>query len=545
MALSINHNLMAMNTARNLNSSYAAIATSTRRLSSGLRVGTAADDAAGLAIREMMRADISSINQGVRNANDAVSAIQTADGGLASIDALLTRAKELATQASTGTYTSDQRAIINNEFSSVKNEIQRVAKATDFNGIGLLNGLGDMSKRMDSTTWQQEMSGGFGDPTASVVFTLHKSNQYLYSVANTATGIQVKQYDGESWSQLGANGLGLGLTQSESMANYSGDVYMTATDGANCRVAKIDNGVVSDVTYNLSAIGGEAYGITEFNGSLYTSTPNGVYRFTGDSWAIASPVKLGDVNNTRITDLQVYDDHLYAGTVNAASFFQLWKMDSNENWSQVGTGGFGTTSNTISNLEVYDGKLAVAAIQGRVYTVDQSDSIAQINTTGFGNVNNGDILGLKEYKGRLYAGTTNLAEGSEVWEWNGKTWAQVADAWINDANNIWMRGMEEYNGRLYVGTRDNVSGANIYSNEIDTRLKIHFGSGNSSAEDYYYMNVNDSTVNGIDLENTTIATQSKAQQTSVSRSERKCTGGPGQKCTTSWQRKGPRGGPFS
>ena len=111
MSLVINHNLMAMNAARNLNSSYSALSTSTQRLSSGLRINTAADDAAGLAVRELMRSDISSLNQGVRNANDAISLIQTADGALQVIDEKLIRMKELAEQAATGTYTSDQRLI--------------------------------------------------------------------------------------------------------------------------------------------------------------------------------------------------------------------------------------------------------------------------------------------------------------------------------------------------------------------------------------------------------------------------------------------------
>jgi flagellin len=140
MSLVINHNLMALNASRNLAYSYDQLGVSTRRLSSGLRVGTAADDAAGLAIRELMRADISSINQGVRNANDAISMIQTADGALGVVDEKLIRMKELATQAATGTYTSDQRLIIDSEYQAMASEITRIASATDFNGIYLLNG---------------------------------------------------------------------------------------------------------------------------------------------------------------------------------------------------------------------------------------------------------------------------------------------------------------------------------------------------------------------------------------------------------------------
>jgi flagellin len=140
MSLIINHNLMAMTAARNLSSAYGNLSTSVNRLSSGLRITTAADDAAGLAIRELMRADIASLNQGVRNANDAISMIQTADGALQVIDEKLIRMKELAEQAATGTYTSDQRLIIDSEYQQMASEITRIANATDFNGIYLLNG---------------------------------------------------------------------------------------------------------------------------------------------------------------------------------------------------------------------------------------------------------------------------------------------------------------------------------------------------------------------------------------------------------------------
>jgi len=140
MSLVINSNFMAMNAARNLGSHFGALETSTRRLSSGLRISQASDDAAGLAVRELMRADISSLQQGIRNANDAISLIQTADGALSVVDEKLIRMKELAMQASTGTYNSDQRVIIDSEFQAMAREITRIANSTDFNGIYLLNG---------------------------------------------------------------------------------------------------------------------------------------------------------------------------------------------------------------------------------------------------------------------------------------------------------------------------------------------------------------------------------------------------------------------
>ena len=140
MSLVINHNMMADNTARNLNAHYSALGKSMQRLSSGLRVNSAADDAAGLAIRELQRADITTLHQGARNANDAISMIQTADGALGIIDEKLTRMKELAEQAATGTYDSTQRLMIESEYQAMASEITRIANATDFNGIHLLNG---------------------------------------------------------------------------------------------------------------------------------------------------------------------------------------------------------------------------------------------------------------------------------------------------------------------------------------------------------------------------------------------------------------------
>ena len=140
MSLIINHNLMAMNASRNLSNSYKMLGASVRKLSSGLRVGVAADDAAGLAIRELMRAEIAALNQGARNAADGISLIQTADGALQVIDEKLIRMKELAEQAATGTYNSDQRLMIESEYQAMASEITRIANATDFNGVYLLNG---------------------------------------------------------------------------------------------------------------------------------------------------------------------------------------------------------------------------------------------------------------------------------------------------------------------------------------------------------------------------------------------------------------------
>jgi len=137
--LAIKNNLMAVNAARHLGQSYDSLAKSVERLSSGLRINSAKDDAAGLAVRELMRADIGVLQQASRNALDGISMLQTFEGAMQTIDDLLVRMKQLAEQAATGSYSSAQRTIMDNEFDELAAEINRIAGAVEFNSNYLLN----------------------------------------------------------------------------------------------------------------------------------------------------------------------------------------------------------------------------------------------------------------------------------------------------------------------------------------------------------------------------------------------------------------------
>ncbi|HAL44678.1 MAG: hypothetical protein A2Y12_04470 [Planctomycetes bacterium GWF2_42_9] len=136
--LSIKNNIMAGNAARHLSNAYDSLSTSVERLSSGLRINSAKDDAAGMAVRELIRADVAVIKQGARNAQDGISMLQTMEGAMAVMDENLVRMKELAEQAATGSYSSAQRSIMNAEFAEMGDEIDRIAGATAFNGIRML-----------------------------------------------------------------------------------------------------------------------------------------------------------------------------------------------------------------------------------------------------------------------------------------------------------------------------------------------------------------------------------------------------------------------
>jgi flagellin len=140
MAQVVNTNILSLNAQRNLNSSQGALATSLERLSSGLRINSAKDDAAGLAISERFTTQIRGLNQAVRNANDGISFAQTAEGALSTVGDALQRIRELAVQSANDTNSSSDRQAINNEVQQLIAEIGRVASATEFNGTRVLDG---------------------------------------------------------------------------------------------------------------------------------------------------------------------------------------------------------------------------------------------------------------------------------------------------------------------------------------------------------------------------------------------------------------------
>lgn len=138
----INHNIAALNTYRQFGAANAAQGKSMEKLSSGLRINKAGDDAAGLSISEKMRGQIRGLEQSSRNAQDGISLIQTAEGALNETHAMLQRMRELAVQASNDTNTTDDRAAIQKEADQLAKDINRIAKDTQFNGQALLTGAG-------------------------------------------------------------------------------------------------------------------------------------------------------------------------------------------------------------------------------------------------------------------------------------------------------------------------------------------------------------------------------------------------------------------
>ena len=138
MPMMINTNVVSMNAQRNLTTSQSSLATSMQRLSSGLRVNSSKDDAAGLAIADRMNAQVKGINVAIRNANDGISLAQTAEGALATVSDALQRMRELAIQAQNGSNGTTDRANLDTEYQALSSEITRIAAQTKFNGVAIV-----------------------------------------------------------------------------------------------------------------------------------------------------------------------------------------------------------------------------------------------------------------------------------------------------------------------------------------------------------------------------------------------------------------------
>jgi len=177
MAQTINTNISSLNAQRNLNTSQSSLTTSLQRLSTGLRINSAKDDAAGLAISDRMTSQIRGLDQAARNANDGISLAQTAEGSLSTSGDLLQRIRELAVQSVNGTNTGSDRQALNAELSNLVSELDRVAGTAEFNGLKLLNGSFGSATFQVGANANQTVTVGTGDV---------RTNKYGLNTATTA-----------------------------------------------------------------------------------------------------------------------------------------------------------------------------------------------------------------------------------------------------------------------------------------------------------------------------------------------------------------------
>jgi len=236
----INTNVASLNAQRNLSTTSAAMQNALQRLSSGLRINTAKDDAAGLAISTRMNAQVKSLNQGIRNANDAISMIQTAEGALSEMQNMMTRVRELAVQASSDTVGSTERAYIDTELQELLSEMNNIANRTKFNGNALLTG--DLATTLDAagtvTNGLQvgaasvtaiDVSGAKAGTTYTLTYTALTDTIALDDGNGNSQSLTMTLMAADSTQTLNFNQLGVKLTLS-SVAGDAVDTIGAALD---------------------------------------------------------------------------------------------------------------------------------------------------------------------------------------------------------------------------------------------------------------------------------------------------------------------------
>ncbi|QOX63969.1 flagellin protein [Anoxybacterium hadale] len=222
----INHNIAALNTYRQLSSNTSSTSKSLEKLSSGLRINRAGDDAAGLAISEKMRGQIRGLDQATRNSQDGISLIQTAEGALSETHSILQRMKELATQASNGTNTDADRAEIQKEVNQLSSEINRIGNTTEFNTQSLLKG--DGKAKLDKTTLVTDGKLTGGEATK-------------YTQATQTTSIDTAATVAGEGIKFNLQGIELSITTATSGTNAADFAVTTAGTAATINLSNLDD----------------------------------------------------------------------------------------------------------------------------------------------------------------------------------------------------------------------------------------------------------------------------------------------------------------
>ncbi|ADG17123.1 flagellin domain protein [Paraburkholderia atlantica] len=310
--LGINTNINSLVSQQNLTGSGSALSQAITRLSSGKRINSAADDAAGLAISNIMQTQINGLNQGVSNSNDGTSMVQTASSGLASLTSSLQRIRQLATQAANGSMTSDDRAALQKEVSQQISEVNRISSQTTYNGMNLLNGsLGTVTFQVGANVGQsislnltQDMSaaklgtgnvqvgntlGSFGD------LSLNNSGQTVATGA-TITSINVLADGKGGYTLTDQNNQALSATTATAVlsgvtitADANGNATITAANATGAGAA-IATALKTDMT---TTVGGSTATLT----TSFTAASNTATGATIDALNVPTNVASIDVSS--------------------------------------------------------------------------------------------------------------------------------------------------------------------------------------------------------------------------------------------------------
>jgi flagellin len=374
----INTNMASLNSQRNLNASQGALATSLQRLSSGLRINSAKDDAAGLAITERFSAQIRGLNQAVRNANDGISLAQTAEGGLSTSGDLLQRMRELAVQSANGTNSSSDRASLQQEVTQLKDELSRIATTTQFNGQNVLDGSLSATQFQVGASANQTINIGIASSKATDIgnFSLRSTAGTSASISSavSANTTSIANRVAAQTLTIAGNGktntfaVALGAQASTIATSVNGTTASTgvaATAATGVRLSTLS--ATGNITFSLNGV---AIGATVSNTNDLTSVATAINAQSTTTGVTATSDKSGNLvlKNTTGDDIKVQDfTNSGSGTVGIVG------LDVYNNNATVGSAvtslaasGGGNDSTTVG------GQIKFGASNG--YTIQSTDN---------------------------------------------------------------------------------------------------------------------------------------------------------------------------
>ncbi|MDH0901012.1 flagellin [Comamonas aquatica] len=374
MGMSINTNVVSINAQRNLGLSGNSLATSMQRLSSGLRVNSAKDDAAGLAIAERMNTQVKGLAVASRNANDGISLAQTAEGALGKVGDMLQRMRELAVQSGNATNSKSDREALQAELSQLRDEVDRVAKTTSFNGAKLLDGS------FTGGVFQVGANSGDNITVGALANTkVDQLGKTTYAAGSHSAPITdtLKSAAGAALTSTaavititGANGVAVTATVAKG-DNVTGDEALgQAIQAINSKTA--DTGVVAFLSEDGKSI--------EYRGSVKTgehASSVAVASTQADFQAIIG-MAAGTGNEKKVTGIDKLDIGTQAGAWEA-----LQQIDSAINKVNTARGELGAIQTrfekTVENIDIQNENLTAA--RGRVVDADFAQETANLSRT--------------------------------------------------------------------------------------------------------------------------------------------------------------------
>lgn len=383
MALTINTNVASLNAQRNLARSQGDLATSMERLSSGLRINSAKDDAAGLAISDRMTSQIRGLNQATRNANDGISLAQTAEGAMQESTNILQRIRELSVQAANATNSASDRQSLQAEVDQLIMELDRIATSTTFNGLTILDGSYTAQQFQVGPNAGDTIAFGISGIRSKTIGHLAKAEGDSTVSANAATDLLIT---------IGSNGTAQAIPSSANFS-VSGDSYRDASS-AYAKAAAIDDAGIFGLTVSASTLGtSSALGTGGVIATNSSTTTAGTYSITINGVTITASVPVNDGTND--------------GTLNASTLAGL----INDAYSQTGiTASYNSTDNTLElssadgrNIQVTSEAATGATLSNGVTT---NDFAANAIVRGQLTLTANDSITLEGTTGEIGFGTT-------------------------------------------------------------------------------------------------------------------------------------------